>query len=914
MERKCVALLTQNTANAAEYKSSLPNPVKGTCKWILSNSQYVDWLEKKSCLLWISGYPGSGKTILSAYLLECLAADETPSNSRTTLCYFFCDEKINTQRDGTAILRSIIHQLFVRRRYLIKYIKSAYDVQGPQFDQNFSELWRTFIAIASDKEVGPVSVIIDAIDECEETTRERLLLNVIQFIGKSQSPEVNDPCVRFIITSRPLSGHQYTTNILQIDPSQNHVEEDLRLVIQTKVEGIVQRTRCKADVQKYLENALNSRADRTFLWVTLVLHLLEKSFLASQRDFRRIINDLPKTLTSTYRNFLHAIAIEYHPLATRLLHFLVGSSRPLTLQEMRVLIALQDHHRTLADIEEDAQPNIQKTIEGVLGPLVRIWDSRVYLLHQSLKEFLQKLSTQTEDPLSAIFGVDPRKADLLLAKTCVSYLLLDDFEADILSQHQSSMKESSPSPVTRSTDANSIEDPSDLFDFREDILFKDPAIVESEICASIGNQCVLFDYSARHWAEHFLSASSISPPTLQESVLILSDASSSRGLNWFRYFWLHAEPNVSFPRDFVPFIAASYFGHSTSLKTLLQEGPLIKPDVGARGIYWASRMGHHDVLALLLRERFSPDMMVIDGKSALTAAVHFERLAVVKRLLEDDGFISEEKGYRVNYAAMGGRTPLSIAAGNGFVEIVRQLLRHNRIRPDRPDYNQWTPLFWSISGKHLAVLQLLVADNCVSVNHVDILGRNVLSWAASSGELELVKYLMSLSRLRVHESDRNGRTAMSWAAGNGHLETTEYLCRSLRIDVSRKDKDGRSALSWACSERHHKVVAYLIQHDRQAVDQEDVNGWTPLAWALFREAPKTVQVLLGSGLVDVNKKDSSGRSALSFAAGYGYLNVVRILLNTKGIEIDSKDNDGKTPLSHATRHPEVIKALQSKST
>ena len=909
MERACVALLTQNTANAAEYKSSLPNPVKGTCEWILSNAQYVDWLGKKTCLLWISGYPGSGKTILSAYLLEYLAAGEIPS-MRTTLCYFFCDEKINTQRDGTAILRSLIHQLLMRRRLLIKYVKSAYDVQGPHFDQNFNELWRIFIAIATDKRVGPVTVIIDAIDECEETTRERFLRDVIQLINKSWSADLDTPCVKFLITSRPLLGRQYTTNILQIDPSQNHVEQDLKLVIQTKVEGIVQRTRCKADVKVYLENTLNSKADRTFLWVTLVLHLLEESFLASQRDFRRIIDELPKTLTATYESFLRGIAIEYQQLATTLLHFLVGSSRPLTLEEIRVLISVQDHHRNLADIEEEAQPNVQKTIEGVLGPLVRIWDSRVYLLHQSLKEFLQTLSTQKENPLSAIYGVNPRKANLLLAKACVSYLLLDDFEQGMPPQYQPSIEDSPTYSVAGSADMNSIEQPWDPFDLGEDALFKDSAVLESEACVSIGIQCAFFDYSARHWAEHFSLASSISQPTLQESVLLLSDVSSSQGLNWFRFFWLHAEINLSRPRDFVPFIAASYFGHLTSLKTLLRKGIPIESDIGARAIYWASRMGHLDVVNLLLQEKFSPDVKVIDGKSALIAAVQFNRLSVVKRLLEDEGFISEEKGYRVNYAGLGGRTPLSIAAGNGSTEVVRQLLQHNRIQPDIADYDQWTPLFWTIGGKHLDVLQLLVADNRISVIHVDRWGRSILSWAASSGELELVKYLMSLKHLRAHESDRNGRTPLSWAAGNGHLETTKYLRRSQHIDVSRKDKDGRNALSWACSGCHHKVVEYLIKHDRQGVDQEDVDGWTPLAWALFREAPKTVQVLLESGLVDVNKKDRNGQSALHFAAGYGYLDVVQILLNTKGIEIDSEDKYGRTPLSKAIRYPDVVKALQ----
>jgi ankyrin repeat domain-containing protein 50 len=163
VEQHCVVLLTQNTSNAADYKSSLPSRVEGTCQWILSNSQFRDWgLQHETCLLWISGYPGSGKTILSAYLLDHLDAAASPS-LRITVCYFFCDGKIETQRDGAAILRSLIHQLLVRCRPLIKYVKRAYDIQGPQLDRNFSALWKIFLAIASDRRVRPISVIIDAI-------------------------------------------------------------------------------------------------------------------------------------------------------------------------------------------------------------------------------------------------------------------------------------------------------------------------------------------------------------------------------------------------------------------------------------------------------------------------------------------------------------------------------------------------------------------------------------------------------------------------------------------------------------------------------------------------------------------------------------------------------------------------------
>jgi ankyrin repeat protein len=498
---------------------------------------------------------------------------------------------------------------------------------------------------------------------------------------------------------------------------------------------------------------------------------------------------------------------------------------------------------------------------------------------------------------------------LLIAEVCVSYLLLDDFKQDLFSIEESNSGISPTSSAAVSADGSTGQS-WDPFLLEEDYLFKEPIALEAEACAFIGTKYMFFDYSARYWPEHVSLAGSMGTPELQTLVILLSDASSSRGMNWLRVYWLQAEIDLSCPQDFVPAVTACYFGHSISLKTILRERTPIETEVGLRGLYWAARNGHHQVVDLLLGEGLDPDLKILNGQSTFTAAVSFNRLEVVKRLLKYEKPASQHEESRVNHSTTGGRTPLSVAVGNGFVEVVAELLQHRLIKPDIADFNHWTPLFWAVHGKHLEVLKLLLADNRLSINHVDGLGRNVLSWAASGGELELVECLIGLKDLNANEADRNGRTPLSWAAGNGHLQTTICLRHSQRIDLSKKDNEGRNAISWACSGGHHEVVKYLIKRDRQGADEADIDGWTPLAWSLFSQSPKTVQVLLDSGLVDVNKKDQNGRTALSFAAGYGYLEVVRLLLTAADIDIKSEDNDGRTPLSHATAYPEIVTLLQ----
>ncbi|KAE8449649.1 hypothetical protein EG329_007979 [Mollisiaceae sp. DMI_Dod_QoI] len=643
----------------------------------------------------------------------------------------------------------------------------------------------------------------------------------------------------------------------------------------------------------------------------------------------RIINELPKTLVDTYQRFLSDVPEEYQPLATKLLHFLVGSSRSLTLEEMRVLIAIQGHHHTIAAVEGNAEPNMRATLEKALGPLVRIWDSRIYLVHQSLKDFLRNLSIHPENPLCATYGIDLGKASLLFAETCVSYLLLEDFQSDLFTSDQQSIKNSPISPA-----ATSIEDIEDEAPFEqfwnlqgtgEDFLFKDPEVTESEACASITTKYPLFDYATKNWAAHFRAAFNFSQHDLQESVVRLSDCSNTQGMNWLRFYWHQMEPEISLPLNFSPLLTGSYFGHISTVELALSHDSTPDSHLGAHAIYWASRMGHLDVVNRLLQENINADVEVITGQTAFIAAVQLGHLEVVKRFLEDEGLISGTREYRVNHAVMGGRTPLSIASSRGFVEIVRQLLQHPRLQPDITGYDQWTPLYYAVDGNYMDIVQLLLTDNRTSINHVDREGRNILSWAAAAGHLEIAKYIISIKDLRADEPDHKGRAPFSWAAGQGHLETVKFLQHSCaistkvdgqRIDISRKDNFGRNALSWACERGHRKVVEYLIKHDPKGVDEADVDGWTPLAWALFCQAPTTVQALLDSGLVDVNKKDRGGKCALSWAVDYGYLDVVKILLSVEGIDIQSTDRNGWTPMRYATSshpHPDIIQVLQEAS-
>src|SRR5881394_2579597 len=70
-ERSCLQALF--TSDYSTYKATIPDSVKGTCTWVLQHQKFLTWLEEpSSSLLWVSGGPGRGKSVLASFLIDDL--------------------------------------------------------------------------------------------------------------------------------------------------------------------------------------------------------------------------------------------------------------------------------------------------------------------------------------------------------------------------------------------------------------------------------------------------------------------------------------------------------------------------------------------------------------------------------------------------------------------------------------------------------------------------------------------------------------------------------------------------------------------------------------------------------------------------------------------------------------------------
>ncbi len=131
----------------AAVRSAKGDRVGGTCEWVLAQNQYTSWLVADSPqLLWLSGGPGTGKTMISSFLVEELA-QLAERSSHMILAYYFCDDKDERRRTAIAILRGLLLQLLRQRPILFTHIQSQFDMSRDRLFTDFHALWRIFISI-----------------------------------------------------------------------------------------------------------------------------------------------------------------------------------------------------------------------------------------------------------------------------------------------------------------------------------------------------------------------------------------------------------------------------------------------------------------------------------------------------------------------------------------------------------------------------------------------------------------------------------------------------------------------------------------------------------------------------------------------------------------------------------------------
>ncbi|KAF2836483.1 hypothetical protein M501DRAFT_920690, partial [Patellaria atrata CBS 101060] len=696
-DKMCVELLS--STDVSGFQTSLDGRIEGTLTWVLQSPKCTAWLwQREKRLLWVTGYAGCGKTMLSSYMVGYLS-EILPQKS--LICRFFCSGKAEEQQDPNVLVRALIHQMVVQRPRLLKIIRKASELQGRRIFRQFDTLWDLFVDIVRQENIPSINIVIDAIDECDEATQVLLVGRIARFL--KLEPGL---CIKFFITSRPTARavqviEESAVDLIRLkfEDSQDLIARDINLVVKQRVELLVKRGGCPLNFRPQLEELLVSKAENTFLWVSLVLSSFEKRRVLTPSDLQNL-GQLPSDLQSLYKSFLQAIPKGDRKLASDILHIIIVSARPLNAWEICIML----NEGSLDSLElKTAGPHMTtESIKILLNPLVQVRDSQILLIHHSIKEFLLNMKDDPQDTLSHQFHVDFTRQSALITRSCIYYLLGDAFVCDLFGTQPSTCEQSPILPIQgASADASPVSDSIlDPFELQDIAMFKEEAVIRTDKCTDIAERFNLFDYAARYWTSHFSHSENHADTDLCGLAIQLCESSSFRLNNWFQYLQIKADVHEEYPKVLDPLIVACFFGLSNIVEYLL-ETTLDNLDYGL-ALFWAARRGYLKCLEPLSWKPISDDQTCYYmDQSPLMAAAQNGHLSCARFLLERGLFDPNEADNR-------GRTALSHAAGNGHTETVTLLLSEEKLQPDIPDSNGWTPLSWAIASNSVtSVRQLL---------------------------------------------------------------------------------------------------------------------------------------------------------------------------------------------------------------
>lgn len=860
--------------------------VDGTCEWIKTNELFESWLRSRSQLLWISGGPGKGKTMMSIFLAEELERSVKKSQD-TLFLQYFCDNKDERRNTAVAVIRGLIFQLLLLRPTLFNHILPSFRTQKESLFANssFETLWRIFETMVHDPVLGTINCVLDGLDECNKASLEALVKK-LKDLFSTKFDKTSTCHLRLIIVSRELPDFilEALSNFprIRLDAdAANEVNNDICRFIQVKVDELSRYRQYPEPLRRYVKDVLLNRAAGTFLWIGIVAKELSKY---TSSEVEKTLELFPPGLEALYARMLLQINEHRRENAAKILRWVVMAIRPLTLTELGTAIETRARHSLGLGCVEAVRDQV-----SYCGYFLTIKNDEVGLIHQSVKEYLLR-KTPDPDPKLEVFRINEEKVNLEIARKCMDYLQNGFLAAGEFSHEAMHGR---------------LKDTPGLTTFP------------------------LLSYAALHWPEHtrFLSSA---VDVVDLSLPFFKEKSPVRE-SWLKTYWATKE-HGDLPGSFSLLHLAAYFGIVPLTAKLLfkksrinrlrlygsgneRDSSVNKRDSNDQtALHWAAKGGHSAVVQLLLENGADIEVKNSNGLTPLHSAAERGNEAVAYLLLkkgvdieakDESGWMALHSAARGGHKAItrlllaaggdidakdkSGSTALHEAAGSGHDAIVRLLL-DNGANIEANNYNKWTTLHSAAEGGNEAVVRLLLVKRANVKAETSFL-LTALHLAAKRGHIAVVQLLLEAKGV-VEGKDESGATALHFAAGNGHVAVVQLLLEATG-DIEMKDKSGVTAVHRAAWGGYEVVVRLLLERGAD-IEAKNSNGWTALHSAAWGGHEVVLRLLLEKG-ADIEAKNSNGWTALHLAAGKGHETVVQLLLE-KGADIEAKDPYGCTTL------------------
>ena len=309
-------------------------------------------------------------------------------------------------------------------------------------------------------------------------------------------------------------------------------------------------------------------------------------------------------------------------------------------------------------------------------------------------------------------------------------------------------------------------------------------------------------------------------------------------------------------------------------------------------------------------------------ENAVNIACAQNSVEILRMLMEDKRWDPE----LINWAPRLGHndSALSIAAKEGFTEIMKILLDQPGVDLNIKDAGRYTPLYHAVDRNNPEIVKLLLDKSNVeeenslkkNINNDYQDGQTVLTLAAENGNPDIMRMLLDYPGIDVNFKTFKGLIPLFKAMEYGKPLIVEMLLsrEDTRLDMINDDNEG--ALHSACYSSHVECVKLFLSDKRCTdiiVNHNIPNGCgaptSPLLCAAYNGDTEIAKMLLEFPGINLNitwvkdpkysEESNEGFTPLLTALFCGHDEVAKLLLANKNTDITVKNKKNKTALMMA---------------
>ncbi|KAF4954325.1 hypothetical protein FGADI_5348 [Fusarium gaditjirri] len=388
---------------------------EATGSWLTSDdSTFERWKNGSNSKLWLSGIPGSGKTVLCGLVIETVLEQ---SDDLTAVCFAFCDYKNPDSCVPENILAALAVQLGLQGEEAFDLLEEYFDMLHPDdklpAQPRLEDLVELVGCISEIYE--KVFIIVDGIDECGDQVA-RMTRSLKAVVEGSET------------ISSALFSRKEEEIREQLYDEFEHIEvsahvkdlEDYTLaeVSRRKVLKSIERT--NPDLYKDILHALVHGAQGMFRWVACQIdHVCN---LPNNKARRKALTELPPTLNETYDRVLQRVMQcppETQACIRKALHWIALGSPKMNITSLCEAVSFQED-MDIFEADDIIEPEVISRNCGCL--LRKSLDGNYFeFAHFTVLEYLER--TEVGD-----FRYSERMAYQSFAQASIGYLLLPHFD------------------------------------------------------------------------------------------------------------------------------------------------------------------------------------------------------------------------------------------------------------------------------------------------------------------------------------------------------------------------------------------------------------------------------------------------------------------------------------------------------